>query len=183
VGGAAESEALDAELARVRESGEGRFVWMRGRRRVGKSRVVQEFCDASGDSYCFYQAPKRPREDALREFCEGVAESSLVSAGTFAEASFGSWPAALRAAVAEASAERPAIVVIDELPYLTERDSGFAADLQKAWDRSLERSAVLRRPAPYFSHGRGASVRRSSTAHVERGAEDKSALRGPRGTP
>jgi hypothetical protein len=37
----------------------------------------------------------------------------------------------------------PAIVVIDELPYLTELDTGFAADLQKAWDRTLEASLVL----------------------------------------
>ncbi len=33
--------------------------------------------------------------------------------------------------------------MIDELPYLTELDPGFAADLQKAWDRALERSPVL----------------------------------------
>jgi AAA+ ATPase superfamily predicted ATPase len=143
VGRSVELEALGSELARVRSTGEGRFVWMRGRRRVGKSRLVQEFCDTADASYCFYQAPKRPREDALREFTEVMRESSLAAAGTFADATFGSWPAALRAAVSGSSSERPAIVVIDELPYLSDHDPGFAADLQAAWDRSLERSAVL----------------------------------------
>jgi AAA+ ATPase superfamily predicted ATPase len=143
VGRASELDLLEAELARVSASGAGRFVWMRGRRRVGKSRLVQEFCDASDRAYCFYQAPRRPREEALREFCEAVTESSLVAAPDFAEATFASWPAALRAAVAGASAERPAVIVIDELPYLTENDRGFVADLQKAWDRGLERSPVL----------------------------------------
>jgi hypothetical protein len=121
----------------------GGFVWMRGRRRVGKSRLVQEFCDASGVPYCFYQAPRRGQEEALREFCAAVAESDLPAASTFADASFASWPAALRAATAGATAERPVIIVIDELPYLTEYDPGFAADLQKSWDRDLERLPVL----------------------------------------
>jgi hypothetical protein len=34
--------ALEAELDRVRQTGRGRFVSMRGRRRVGKSRLVGE---------------------------------------------------------------------------------------------------------------------------------------------
>jgi hypothetical protein len=33
--------------------------------------------------------------------------------------------------------------MIDELAYLTEHDSGFACDLQKAWDRSLDGMPVL----------------------------------------
>ena len=48
-----------------------------------------------------------------------------------------------RAAVEGATADSPLIVVIDELPYLVEQDPGFAADLQKAWDRTLERASVL----------------------------------------
>jgi hypothetical protein len=36
---------LDKRLARVTESGAGTAVTIRGRRQVGKSRLVQEFCD------------------------------------------------------------------------------------------------------------------------------------------
>jgi uncharacterized protein len=143
VGRVRERQLLQAELEHVRATGHGRLVWMRGRRRVGKSRLVQEFCDAAAPAYAFYQAPRRGRVDALREFGESVAESSLPAAEDFAHASYAAWPAALRAAVAGASPERPAVVVIDELPYLTEHDAGFAADVQKAWDRSLERAPVL----------------------------------------
>ncbi len=110
---------------------------------MGKSRLVQEFCDSTGLPYCFYQAIQRPRDEALAEFGEAVAESGLPSAATFADATFGAWPTALRAACAGATQDRPAVVVIDELPYLTEHDPGFASDLQKAWDRSLERMPVL----------------------------------------
>jgi AAA+ ATPase superfamily predicted ATPase len=143
VGRSEERAQLDAQLDEVRRTGAGRFVWMRGRRRVGKSRLVQEFCDASRLPYCFYQAVQRPRDEALTEFGEAVAQSTLDSADTFANASFAAWSAALKAACAGATADRPAILVIDELPYLAQHDNGFASDLQKAWDRDIERMAVL----------------------------------------
>jgi AAA+ ATPase superfamily predicted ATPase len=54
-----------------------------------------------------------------------------------------SWRTALRAAAQGVSREYPAILVVDELPYLVEHDSGFAADLQEAWDRVLEQVPLL----------------------------------------
>jgi uncharacterized protein len=134
---------LTAELDVVRRGGGGRFVWLRGRRRVGKSRLVQEFCDSTGARYCFFQAPARPRDEALNEWVEAVQESTLATAPAFEGASYAGWSSALRAAVQGATAEEPAILVIDELPYLVEHDPGFTADLQKAWDRTLERAPVL----------------------------------------
>jgi AAA+ ATPase superfamily predicted ATPase len=131
IGRSEDSTQLAAQLDDVRRTGTGRLVWMRGRRRVGKSRLVQEFCDASGLTYCFYQAVQRPRDEALAEFGEAVAQSTLDSADTFANASFAAWPAALKAACAGATPDRPVILVIDELPYLTEHDGGFASDLQR----------------------------------------------------
>jgi hypothetical protein len=56
---------------------------MRGRRRVGKSRLVQELCDRSRVRYCFYQAPRRPRVDAIADFVDAVSESSLPAASAF----------------------------------------------------------------------------------------------------
>lgn len=143
VGRASELTRLAAELDAVRRGHGGRFVWLRGRRRVGKSRLVQEFCDASGTRYCFYQAPARPRDEAVNEWVEAVRESTLATASAFEGASYAGWSSALRAAVQGATADAPAILVIDELPYLVEHDPGFTADLQKAWDRTLEQSAVL----------------------------------------
>lgn len=143
VGRKAELDVLAAELTGVREGERGRFVWMRGRRRVGKSRLAQEFCDGSGARYCFYQAPRRQRPEALADFVEAVGESTLAAAPSFDGVAYDSWSAALRAAVQGASVSDPTIIVIDELPYLTELDPGFAADLQRAWDRTLEAAPVL----------------------------------------
>lgn len=143
IGRERELARLNGELERVRRDGAGRFVWLRGRRRVGKSRLVQELCDAAGAPYCFFQAPARSRDDALASFVDAVGESTLAAAPAFEGASYRTWPAALREAVQGATAEQPAILVFDELPYLVEHDPGFAADLQQAWDRTLERAPVL----------------------------------------
>jgi AAA+ ATPase superfamily predicted ATPase len=132
------------ELERLRQDGEGRFVWMRGRRRVGKSRLVQEFVEATKLPYVFYQAPRRASADALERFRTTLAASTLpVAEVVRAGAGFDSWPAALRLAQQGATRERPAIVVIDELPYLVETDAGVAADIQEAWDRELQHRPVL----------------------------------------
>jgi uncharacterized protein len=139
----AELDVLRNELNAVRESGEGRFVWVRGRRRVGKSRLVQELCTRADTPYAFYQAPRRERARALAGFAEAIAASSLPAADAFDGASYESWPAAIRAAVQGIERGEPAILVIDELPYLTEFDPGFAADLQMTWDRTLERAPAL----------------------------------------
>jgi AAA+ ATPase superfamily predicted ATPase len=134
---------LRGQLDLVKSAGRARFAWMRGRRRVGKSRLVQELCDRSGVRYCFYQAPRRARPETLADFVDAVRDSTLAAAAAFDGVAYDSWPTALRAAAQGASASDPAIVVIDELPYLTELDPGFAADLQKAWDRDLEEMPIL----------------------------------------
>jgi hypothetical protein len=143
VGRQPELEALLSELNAVKESGEGRFVWLRGRRRVGKSRLVQELCSHANAPYAFYQAPRRERAEALSAFIEAIAASNLPGADAFEGVSYPSWPSAIGAAVREIDPTQPAILVIDELPYLAELDPGFTADLQMAWDRTLERAPVL----------------------------------------
>lgn len=143
VGREAELTALKAEFDLVRRGEGGRFVWARGRRRAGKSRLAQELCDRVGAPYAFYQAPRRPKGQAIAAFAEAIARSTLPAAAAFAGASYESWPAALRAAAQGIDPARPAILVIDELPYLAEFDSGFTADLQQAWDRALEGAPLL----------------------------------------
>lgn len=138
------------ELARIADEQrrigprEGRFIWIQGRRRIGKSRLVEEYLSRSGIRSAYYQAPRRAPDVALRRFAETVAESSAPAADMFAAGvSFDSWPGALRAAAEGASAAEPVALIIDELPYLIEKDEGFAADLQQAWDRHLKDMPVL----------------------------------------
>lgn len=136
---------LDAMLQRARTKANakpGAALLIRGRRRVGKSRLVEEFVSHAGVPYLFYAAAGRPVAEELRLFAEEVAASNLPGAGTFRDIELGSWDAALRL-LATAVPDDGCVLVFDELPYLIERDPGFEGSLQAAFDRELSRRRVL----------------------------------------
>lgn len=145
VGREEQLRTLSSELRRVRSTGHGRFVLLRGRRRVGKSRLVEELLRREGSRHAFFTATKgRPADRELASFAELVAASELPAGAVVrAGARFETWDAALRV-IAESSEHRsPSVVVIDEFPYLIETDPTVEGALQIAWDRALQRAPVL----------------------------------------
>lgn len=148
VGRDRELASLKRALSRVQAGGRagrpGRAILMRGRRRVGKSRLVEEFVDRSGVPYVFFTASGRPDvESEVALFVEAVRESTLPAAGTARDQRPATWDAALRLLVAALPTDRPSVVVLDEMPYLITADPGFEGTLQKIFDRELARLPVL----------------------------------------
>ncbi|MFY1586515.1 ATP-binding protein [Micromonospora sp. WMMD734] len=148
VGRDRELALLDGMLAKVIRGGRagrpGRALLMRGRRRVGKSRLVEEFVDRAGVPHVFFTASAQPTVAAdLALFVEAVVGSSLPGAHLFAAQRPGTWDAALTLLVAALPTDRPAVVVLDELPYLIATDPGLEGTLQKVFDRELSRLPVL----------------------------------------
>lgn len=134
---------LAQELDGVRRSGRGAFVLLRGRRRIGKSRLVSEFLDRHDVPSVFFAAGQQPPGQELARFAEAVARSDLPAAAAVASGtSFASWEAALTT-LAATSRGQAFVVVLDELPYLLARDPGLEAQLQHTWDRVLEAAPVL----------------------------------------
>ena len=122
----------------------GRAVIMTGRRRVGKSRLVQEFCDRSGVPYVLFQATRGRNPVAERaEFTALVAQSGLPGADAVAGLQAGDWNQALRTLALALPDDAPAIAVIDEVPWLVEQDREFEGALQTAWDQHLSSKPVL----------------------------------------
>lgn len=144
VGRNTELATLNRHLDAVRKSGAGRMIAMRGRRQVGKSRLVEEFIRRSGAHAIFYTASHHNAEGELRNFSAQVASSGTAAAASAAAAGpLGSWEAALTLAATGASSERPVILVIDELPFLIATEPAIEAIIQKQWDRSLEAQPIL----------------------------------------
>ncbi len=148
VGRQREIAALDAMLARVRAGGRagrpGRAILMRGRRRVGKSRLVEEFIERAGVPSLFFTASAQPTAQAeLRLFAQAAQSCDLPAAATFAGQAPQTWDAALTLLAAALPADQPSVVVLDEMPYLMATDAGFEGSLQKIFDRELSRRPVL----------------------------------------
>lgn len=146
VGRESQLRDLNKILDRVR-GGEGtkpgKALLMRGRRRVGKSRLVEEFIDRAGVPYVYFAASTRSTAEELGLFVEEVAASDLPGREVFDGVSVKSWDAALRLLASALPLDGPSVVVFDEMPYLTASDPAFEGTLQKVFDRDLSRRQVL----------------------------------------
>lgn len=139
-------ERLDAEIGRVR-AGDGRMAAVRGRRQVGKSRLLTEWLRRRGGPSVYYQARNKPPAQELEAFGQAVARADLgaVSSLLRGGAVWPSWDAALEALATAAKDARgdPLVVVLDELPYITNNDPSFEGVLQAVWDQELQHSQLL----------------------------------------
>jgi len=133
---------LNDRLEETKRSGQGQLLSVRGRRQVGKSRLLEEFIGRSGELHVYYTATKQPAEKEFDLFRREVAASRTKTAELAAQGSLGSWDAALTLLADEATRAKPVIVVVDEFPYLIDSDPAIEATLQAAW-RRLERRPLL----------------------------------------
>lgn len=143
IGRERELQKLDSLLKRVRRTGDGAFLSVRGRRQVGKSRLFEEFLRQSGAKSVFYTASQQSAEEELDAFRIAVAGSETDAAQVASAGSLGSWEAALTLLAGEATTSSPVIVIIDEFPYLAETLPAIEGVLQKTWDRTLEGRPVF----------------------------------------
>ncbi|MFG3339222.1 ATP-binding protein [Glycomyces sp. NPDC048151] len=124
------------------ERGPGQCLIVRGRRRVGKSRLIEEFVRGLDAPSMFFTASNLSAVQELENFTQAVLASDLPEADSFGEAP-SSWDNALRLLAQLLPADRPSVVVLDELPYLTRHVEGFEGSLQTVWDRIMSRKPVL----------------------------------------
>lgn len=148
VGRADELAALQRLLTRVadggRTGGDGRALLVRGRRRVGKSRLVEEFLQRTGAPQVYFTASAQSTAATdIELFVDAVRQSTLPGANLFADQAPRTWDAALSLLATALPADRPAVVVLDELPYLITNDAGFEGTLQKLFDREFSKLPVL----------------------------------------
>jgi len=134
-----------AELAFLRDvltrrhPGPGQFIMLYGRRRVGKSTLIQHWIEQSGLSFTYWAAEKEPAPLQRRKFFAELLREDPVSPNT---PTFDSWSSLWRAAATILEGKRH-IVVIDELPYAAESDPAMLSALQHAWDQHFEQSQVI----------------------------------------
>lgn len=144
IGRERELAQLHAIIEDVRRTGSGRLLALRGRRRVGKSRLVDEWLEREGVPHLFYETARRPARDELAAFAAEVAESTLGAAALVRSGvTFQSWDAGLRLIASQTGRDTPSVVVIDEFPYLFDADPNVDAAIQKAWDREIDHRAPV----------------------------------------
>jgi AAA+ ATPase superfamily predicted ATPase len=147
VGRERELAVLGAALQRVRdEMGDGRpgqCLMIRGRRRIGKSSLVEEFLRRENVPSLFFTASGGPADEELEQLAVAAAESTLPDRDLLMDTRPANWGAAFRLIAQALPDDRPSVVVIDEIPYLMAGVDAFEGTLQRDWDRTLSRKPVL----------------------------------------
>lgn len=145
VGRSRELGILGEDLEVVRRSGRGALVLVRGRRRAGKSRLIEEFAERQGSPVVFFLATRQRPGYELTRFVDALAHSNHPEAPGSAGLRFESWEAALAFASVGATQQQPVVIVIDEFPYLVQTDSEGAIEsaVNAAWERTVSRRPVM----------------------------------------
>jgi uncharacterized protein len=122
---------------------EGQLVLLTGRRRIGKTYLLERFLlDRSASrtphASVFYQATRQTETTELEMFAAAVSE---VVGGLPTGYRFAGWSDALD--FLAAGARKRLVVILDEFPYLCESTKGLASIVQRWWDRVGRRSQVM----------------------------------------
>lgn len=127
-----------------RRADRGVAVLLRGRRRVGKSRLATELVERTGLPHVYFQAARRaPAARELADLADAVATSSLPDAAVARDTRPQTLTAALTTLATALPDDSPSIVVLDEAPWLLEGFDGGPGELQRVWDTRLSRKPVL----------------------------------------
>jgi len=132
----------ERELERLEqawESERAELVVVYGRRRIGKTALLRQFCGRH--RHTFWVASLGSEPMLRRGFTAALWQSE---AGVEGDPGFAydNWEAAFRAMRDLAARERH-VVVIDEYPYLAGSVPGVSTILQKVWDSDLQPSRLL----------------------------------------
>ena len=113
------------------------FVVLYGRRRVGKTALINHFIE--GKPAIFFMGVESNAKQNLENFSKSILE---FASGIEAETSFLSFQAALDTVFRLSEKER-IILAIDEYPYVARASKSFASTLQLLIDKYKERSKLM----------------------------------------
>src|SRR5688572_6366477 len=131
----------DREMAFLEElatSARAELFVLYGRRRVGKTELLQRFCQ--GRTAVYFFATEVRLKDNLRALGAAIAEG--LGDPLAAEIEFPDLSAAL-GYLAERAADERLVVVLDEFPYLCESARGVPSQVQRFWDTRGKHSRML----------------------------------------
>ena len=130
------------KLEALWHKGASSFVVIAGRRRIGKSTLVEEFAARSRCAFIELVglAPdeKMTNQRQIDNFCERLAKATGMP-----EAKADCWPKAFDALEAALGRRGRTIVFLDEISWMGKYDSSFAAFLKTAWDTQFSRHDKL----------------------------------------
>lgn len=114
------------------------FVFIYGRRRVGKTTLIKEFL--KNKTAFYYLATEELESQSMKRLANVIARTTKNT--LLQKIEFTDW-LDLFQLIADYKPEEKKVLVIDEFPYLVRTNSAFPSILQNAWDEFLKDSNVM----------------------------------------
>lgn len=137
-GRSVELTTLVSRLA-MAHAGRPQMVVMFGRRRVGKSFLLQHLGEQpdKSDIHAYYAATRESAAAQRQQLAQGLETSGAGPVNSE------SWDSLLDAVLNE-TREHSVTLLLDEVPYLMESDRSFGTVLQRFWDRVVHTGSAAR---------------------------------------
>ncbi len=117
----------------------GQLIVLYGRRRVGKTETLREFC--KDKPHVFFSCTQTSDKVQLQKFSKRMLQEDIPAKNYISE--FPDWEKAFRAILDLPYGEQKKLIVIDEFPYMCKGNSSIPSILQNLWDSDLKDSNVM----------------------------------------
>ena len=117
----------------------GQLIVLYGRRRVGKTETLREFC--KGKKHIFYSCREVSDRLQLRSFSEKLLKESIPAASYIKE--FADWETALKSVLDLPYGDEKKLLIIDEFPYMCRGNESIPSVLQNLWDELFKDENVM----------------------------------------
>ena len=115
------------------------LIVLYGRRRVGKTETLREFC--KGKPHIFFSCTQSTDKVQLAKFSKQVLRENIPAKQYISE--FADWEKAFRALLELPYGDKKKLVVIDEYPYMCKGNRSVPSILQNLWDTVFKESSVM----------------------------------------
>lgn len=116
----------------------GQFIVLYGRRRIGKTETLREFC--KNKEHVFFSCRECPDKIQLRNFSTRLLKENISASQYIDE--FKDWEQAFMA-INDLPFHNKKLVIIDEFPYMCKTNPSIPSILQNLWDESFKDSNIM----------------------------------------
>ena len=117
----------------------GQLIVLYGRRRVGKTETLKEFC--KGKPHVFYSCTQCTDKVQLSKFSAHILKENIPASKYVSE--FKDWEQAFSSISELSFGEKKKLIVIDEFPYMCRNNIEIPSVLQNLWDSYLKDMNVM----------------------------------------
>ena len=132
----------EAELSFLQDKydeNRGQLIVLYGRRRVGKTETLREFC--KGKPHIFYSCTQSTDKVQLAKFSKQMLKEKIPARQYISE--FADWESAFRSVLDLPYGDKKKLLIVDEFPYMCKGNKSIPSILQNLWDAELKDRNVM----------------------------------------